>query len=148
MKLFKICVLLSICIVPYECQSLIFDDVLKDFRFSCEFRLFDCGNGSCIADERQCDGVQDCQNGLDESDCITIKPTRRTITVSSTHYDTVHQDTETNGAIGTSGISVVLVVSAILIIVVALTVTKLYYQKCNYKDSVKAKFLNEEVYTV
>lgn len=42
--------------------------------FECPERTFDCGDGSCIQYTNTCDGISQCENGLDESSEICELP--------------------------------------------------------------------------
>ena len=38
----------------------------------CPKNEFSCGDGNCISNEWRCDGVEDCENGVDEENCSKI----------------------------------------------------------------------------
>ena len=44
-----------------------------NFCFSCSDSEFTCGDGTCIPLESKCDGMSDCKDELDESDCSVVE---------------------------------------------------------------------------
>lgn len=43
--------------------------MLATVGLSCQSGSTHCGNGTCIADSKRCNGVQDCSTGSDEIEC-------------------------------------------------------------------------------
>ena len=59
--------------ISYSQGNLVNMIPIFNFSFSCSDSEFTCGDGTCIPLESKCDGMSDCKDELDESDCSVVE---------------------------------------------------------------------------